>query len=148
MQYVEAPETYDGHQRSLFLAGGIVGCPDWQRQVVEHLRDTELTLLNPRRANFPIDDPSAAEHQITWEHHHLRKATAICFWFPCETLCPIVLYELGAWSMTEKRVFIGVHPDYQRRQDVVLQTGLARPDVTVVLSVPALVAQIRQWDVT
>jgi hypothetical protein len=48
--------------------------------------------------------------------------------------------------MTDKRLFVGTHPDYQRRQDIVLQTGLVRPDIDVVHSVAALAAQIREWE--
>ena len=29
MRYVEAPLRYDGPGPSLFLAGGVSGCPDW-----------------------------------------------------------------------------------------------------------------------
>jgi hypothetical protein len=83
--------------------------------------------------------------QITWEHDYLRMADAILFWFPCETICPIVLYELAAWSMTDKPIFVGVHPDYQRRQDVEIQTGLARPEVEIVYSLEDLVGQVASW---
>lgn len=140
MRYLEAPEKLERSfgYKSVFLAGGITNCPDWQQEIVELLRDTDLILLNPRRANFPIGDPSAAMEQITWEHDHLRKATAVLFWFPCETLCPIVLYELGAWSMTDKPIFVGVHPKYKRRQDVEIQTRLVRPDVEVVYNLEDL----------
>jgi len=62
----------------------------------------------------------------------------ILFWFPCETLCPIVLYELGAWSMTDKQIYVGVHPDYKRKQDVEIQTKLARPSVSIAYSVQEL----------
>jgi len=144
MQYIEAPTQYEPKgQKSLFLAGGITGCPDWQREVVAALADTDWVVLNPRRANFPIHDPNAAIAQITWEHEHLRKADAISFWFPRETLCPIVLYELGAWSMTDKPLFIGMDREYQRRMDVVIQTGLARPDVHIVYSLDDLAQQLR-----
>jgi nucleoside 2-deoxyribosyltransferase-like protein len=146
MKYIEAPASYAPipGERSLFLAGGISGCPDWQRTMVDLLADTALLLLNPRRADFPIHDPGAAEAQITWEYQHLRRAAAILFWFPCETLNPIVLYELGAWSMADKPLFVGVHPRYQRRQDVEIQTRLARPDVPVALSLEDLATAVRQ----
>lgn len=145
MDYVEAIETYHGNKTSLFLAGGITGCPDWQREMREKFNETPLVLFNPRRASFPIDEREAAREQITWEYRHLRKATAIAFWFPCETLNPIVLYELGAWSMTTKKLFVGVHPDYQRKLDVVIQTELARPEVVVVTSIEDLAQQILSW---
>jgi len=143
MRYIESPETSIIDGRSLFLAGGITGCPDWQRTMVELLYDTDWILLNPRRADFPIGDPSAAKAQITWEYAHLRHASAIMFWFPKETLCPIVLYELGAWSMTMKPIFVGVHPEYERRQDVEIQTKLARPDVKIAYSLADIAQQIK-----
>jgi Nucleoside 2-deoxyribosyltransferase like len=145
MRYIEALHTYTGQAPSLFLAGGITGCPDWQQEIVKALKDTSLALFNPRRASFPIADKNAAQAQIEWEHIHLRKATAISFWFPCETLNPIVLYELGAWSMTGKKLFVGVHPDYQRKQDVFIQTALARPDVQVVTGLDQLAQEIMSW---
>jgi hypothetical protein len=146
VHYVEALNEYrTGSPPSVFLAGGISGCPDWQREVVDLLRDEPVTVLNPRRAAFPIGDPTEAPRQIEWEHRHLRLADAILFWFPREALCPIALYELGAWSMTRKPLFPGVHPDYPRRQDVEVQTQLARPDVTVVHALADLAEQVRRW---
>jgi hypothetical protein len=143
--YVEAPNTYDGEGRSVFLAGGITGCPDWQADVVKMLTDTDLVLFNPRRVDFPIHDPGASQKQIQWEHDHLRKADAILFWFPCETMCPIVLYELGAWSMMGKPLFVGVHSDYSRRRDVEIQTSLARPDVSIFYGLEDLAWAAKTW---
>lgn len=144
MQYIECPETLLEIKNGLFLAGGISGCADWQAEMVELLRGTDYTILNPRRKDFPMDDPAAARVQIAWEYEHLRKAEKILFWFSPETLNPVVLYELGAWSMTEKPIFVGVHPDYQRRRDVEIQTALARPDVEIVYSLAALALQIKK----
>jgi hypothetical protein len=145
MHYIEALQTYNGNETSLFLAGGITGCPDWQKDLVFLLQGMPLTLLNPRRALFPMDDPDTAWAQIEWEHIHLSLATAITFWFPRETLCPITLYELGAWSMTKKPLFVGVHPAYQRRQDVFIQTALARPDIQLVSTLVELAQEIASW---
>lgn len=142
MKYIEAPDEFLGEETSLFLAGGISGCPDWQQEVVKELQDESITLLNPRRKRFPIEDPTAAREQIQWEYQHLRKASLISFWFPRETLCPIVLYELGAWSMTAKPILVGVHPAYQRRLDVEIQTRLSRPEVEIVDTIQDLARQI------
>ena len=146
MEYVEALDEYDpGLLPAVFLAGGISGCPDWQREVVGLLRDEPVVLLNPRRAAFPIGDPAAGLKQIEWEYRHLRKADAILFWFPRETLCPIALYELGAWSMTAKPLFVGTDPDYPRRLDVEVQTRLARQDVRVVHNLTDLAERVLCW---
>jgi len=146
MRYIESPGEleYQPKHVSLFLAGGITNCPDWQQEMRKLLCDTDLILLNPRRADFPIGDPSAAQQQITWEYQMLRRADIVLFWFPCETLCPIVLYELGAWSMTLKPICVGVHPEYQRLQDVMIQTSLAKPNVQVVSSLQELATQAKQ----
>lgn len=147
MLYVEAPIEWSGKPQGagVFLAGGISGCPDWQSWMKFRLAGTSLALLNPRRATFDMSDPQGAEKQIKWERDHLRRADAIMFWFPCETLCPIVLYELGAWSMTDKPIFVGCHPEYQRREDVRVQTALVRPGVTVVYSLEELAVQVEKF---
>src|SRR5437868_1246199 len=119
MTYIEALTEFDGPGPSVFLAGGISGTFDWQADVVARLADLPLVLLNPRRRNFPMDDPSAAHAQIEWEFRHLQRATAVLFWFPPETLCPIALYELGSRAATTQPLFVGTHPDYQRKLDVI-----------------------------
>ncbi len=138
--------------KSVFLAGGIgVGAvvPDWQSDLVERLADTDLTLLNPRRNDYPAHDPNALREQIAWEHHHLKSARAVSFWFVRETLCPITLYELGAWanwrdaSGNPKPILVGAHPEYMRRADLFIQLELARPEVEIVGSVEELAGHIR-----
>ena len=139
------PMEFDGHGPSLFLAGGITGCANWQDKVVSGLSDQVVTLLNPRRADFPSGDPTAARAQIAWEHRALRQASAILLWFPSESLCPIALYELGAWSMTSKPLFVGTHRGNARRTDVIIQTSLACPDVVVADDLDELIGQARAW---
>ena len=89
------------------------------------LTKTNYVVLNPRRKNFPIDNPNAAEAQIQWEFEHLRKASIISFWFCKETIQPIALFELGAWSNDKDSVVvIGVEPGYIREQDICIQMEL------------------------
>jgi hypothetical protein len=148
MTYIEAPHEYDGFGPSLFLAGGISGTHDWQAELVSRLADLPLVLLNPRRRHFPMDDPTAAEGQIAWEFRHLRRASAVAFWFPPETLCPIALFELGGRiAEPGQALFVGTHPEYQRRLDVQIQLKLARPEITLASDIPALAEQVRTWAV-
>ncbi|MEK6905685.1 MAG: nucleoside 2-deoxyribosyltransferase domain-containing protein [Nanoarchaeota archaeon] len=144
MKYVEAPTEYQGKERSLFLAGGITGCPDWQADLTDLLRDTDLVLLNPRRTNFPIPYQKSAQEQIEWEYCHLIKADAISFWFPKETVCPITLFELGVYLTRDKPIFIGIHPEYARRRDVEIQTSLANPELELVYDLNSLSDQIKR----
>src|SRR5262249_57482203 len=140
-----APDPVPLDRPTLFLAGGISGCPDWQAEMIRMPQPLPQpwTLLNPRRAHFPIQDPDAAEAQIAWEQGALGAAHAILFWFPKETLCPIGLYELGAWSMTRRPLFVGADENYPRRRDVEIQTRLVRPDVsTRATTLAALAAEV------
>lgn len=151
MRYFEAPDVYTpngglhGVETTVFLAGGITDCLDWQADMVELLWNTDLVLFNPRRANFPIHDPNAAEAQIKWEHDHLRKADRILFWFPHSppSVCPITLFELGFWLGQDKRIAVGVEPGYVRESDVRIQTRLARPFVPIVNNLEDLAEAIR-----
>jgi hypothetical protein len=142
VRYIEAPDEYDGIGRALFLAGGISGTEDWQARVIAELGGADLVLLNPRRRNCRFGDPGVAREQIAWEFRHLRRAWGRLFWFPPETLCPIALFELGAWSRTDEPLFVGAHPAYARRLDVEVQSELARPDVRVASSIEGLAGQV------
>jgi hypothetical protein len=142
MQYIEAPTEYSGDSPALFLAGGISGTGDWQRDLTALLADSDLVVLNPRRRAFPMDDPNAADEQITWEFRHLRRAWAKAFWFPPPTLCPIALFELGACSASPGPLFVGVDPPYARKRDVEIQLRLVRPSVRVVYTLKDLAAEV------
>jgi len=147
MNYVECPNVYDGTGMSVFIAGGISNCSNWQQDMIKLLEHADLTVVNPRRESFDITDPAASEFQIKWEHSHLDKVDAILFWFPPETLCPITLYELGARSMArhKKPIFIGIHPDYKRKFDVEMQTSLVRPEIQIVYTLENLAKQVIDW---
>lgn len=115
--------------RSVFLAGGISNCADWQEDVAIRIAAEvdNCIVYNPRRVDF---DMSAYEDvsrlQINWEWHALRLSTVNLFWFPAETLCPITLLEYGSAMerLREGALMCGTHPDYKRRFDVVEQTRL------------------------
>lgn len=149
MKYYEAiqdPEKplRDFDEISYFMAGGITGCPGWQDDVREFMQEEDVILVNPRRKDFDALDPDAEVAQIAWEAKYLQEVDRIMFWFPKETLCPITLFELGAWSHSEKPILVGVHPDYKRKRDVEIQMKLRRPEVEVVYSVEHLVKQVKQ----
>jgi len=146
MQYVEAPKEYNGSERAIFLAGTITGAVDWQTVLVQLLKDEDIVIFNPRRKSYNSSDTWYEEEQIKWEHKYLKRANAISFWFSRETLSPITLYELGAWSATDKTLFVGIDPGYSRIRDVEIQTGVARPDVKVCYNLADLAKSIKEWN--
>lgn len=146
MKIVTAPEDFIPLQTEIkcFLAGGITNCPDWQTDVINQLKkiDTEipgeldrLVLFNPRRPNFPINDPNAAEEQITWEFKWLQQMDLFTMWFSGgDSDQPICMYELGRNLQRmvyrfptdySHRILISYDSSYKRAQDVKIQTELA-----------------------
>jgi hypothetical protein len=147
MKYYEAPDipVCQPDEVSVFMAGGITGTPDWQQELRAMLEDVEgLVLVNPRRAEFDVEDPTLAVTQIGWEFVSLRAADAILFWFPPQTLCPIVLYELGAWAGSDKPIVVGTHPNYARAFDVEIQVGLVRHGFVIDRSLADLAVSVRK----
>jgi len=148
LKYIEAINEYDNNgksrKESIFLAGGITNCPNWQKELIKLLEDTELVIYNPRRENFPIHDSNASFEQIKWEHKYFRKVDMISFWFSRGSLNPIVLFELGRWShfLLDKVIFVGVDLEYERRRDVEIQLELEKPEIKVVYSIKELSNQI------
>lgn len=156
VKYNCCPSQCFDFENSVFLAGGISNCPDWQNELSKTLRIGSQTskfrnefkiirLINPRRSNFDITNQSLSTEQIIWEYHHLCNSEAVSFWFPKETLCPITLFELGSIAEANKPIFVGVHPEYQRKHDVLVQLGLRRPDVIVVYDLNDLANQILEY---
>ncbi len=144
---IKSPGTLpEGDDTTVFLAGGITDCPDWQDDLTEMLRsrddelDKPVLLLNPRRDDFDVGDATMELQQITWEFDALSRADMIVFWFNNETLCPIVLYELGMWGNSRNTpIVLGIDPKYKRKHDVLIQTALAKGrKMTAVSSVRAL----------
>jgi hypothetical protein len=133
--------------RCLFLAGSITGVEDWQDAIVEtptfrkvdqNGRTNFLTIsdyfhtFNPRRANYDKLISGIEEEQITWEYHHINNMCEnILFWFGKETVAPITLYEYGRALLTHNhsKIWVGMHPEYPRKNDVLIQTRLVNPDL-------------------
>ncbi|MGQ4514871.1 nucleoside 2-deoxyribosyltransferase domain-containing protein [Streptomyces sp. DW26H14] len=137
--YIECPDVYEpaaDDLPSVFLAGGITGVEDWQREAVEGFAGLDVVVLNPRRRHFPIDDPTQTPVQIRWEHRALHCASVSLFWFPPSvasvTTQPIAMLELGAaLDNPARRIVVGADPRFPRVADVEWQARLARPDLMV-----------------
>ena len=152
MKVITSPEIYlpEKEEVAAFLAGGITNCREWQSEVLEHLKEYDrneysldkLVIYNPRRENFPIDDPSASYQQIKWEFDALQKMDIFSMFFaegPSQQ--PICLYELGRNLVMMQnrfpisflnRIIVACSPDYSRSSDVYIQTQLALNGIDIV----------------
>lgn len=141
MKVITAPQDYIPQPNDVlcFLAGGITNCKEWQREVIFTLKRIEglehLVVFNPRRDNFPIDDPNASEEQIVWEFNWLNRADIFSMYFcRSESDQPICMYELGRNlhkmktdypTSYEDRIVVSVEDGYKRECDVKIQMMLA-----------------------
>lgn len=150
MRIITAPYYYEPFAKdtSVFLAGGITNCGNWQQKIIKQLVDNydydydSLVVFNPRRENFPIWDKSAAYEQIEWEFKMLERCDIFSMYFPSgESDQPICMYELGRNILRMQmrfpadwrdRIIISVEDGYKRKQDVLIQTGLATQDTVLI----------------
>jgi len=148
MRVITAVEQYIPKEGDItvFLAGGITNCWEWQDKIIELLMEkgdakqsNELVIFNPRRKNFPIDDPNASYDQICWEFKMLEKADIFSMYFCGDTPSdqPICMYELGRNIVRmqmkypaewQKRIIVSLESKYKRKNDVIIQTELATND--------------------
>lgn len=97
----------------IFLGGSIeMGTAiDWQKDLIERLKDEMITFLNPRRSDWDsswtqeITNPQFKE-QVEWELNGLEIADIIVMVFDPNTKSPISLLELGLHASSEKMVVI------------------------------------------
>ena len=150
MRVITAPEEYkiQDDEVTVFLAGGICGCENWQYDVIQKLKEIDdkerregregldkLVLFNPRRENFPIGDRLESWNQIKWEFNALERCNIFSMYFCSgDSDQPICMYELGRniVRMQQRyatdwygRIIVSVEDGYKRKDDVVTQLSLA-----------------------
>jgi len=136
-EIVRAPSEMDFASRKsikLFLAGGISNCEKWQEKLIVRLlkddkfknEDVKIIVFNPRCDKVPDE-----KNQITWEYKRLKKSNIVSFWFSVGSLNPITLFEYGVQLNSKKKIVVGCHPEYSKKNNVVIQTELARPTLKV-----------------
>ncbi len=138
-QIIQAPNNEKIKYKSVFLAGGITNCNNWQLEVSNYLKVlNNITIINPRNNNFNILDNL---NQIKWEFNQLEKMDIFSMYF-CNSVSnqPICLYELGRNILKMQirfpndwweRIVISIENGYQRELDVVEQLKLCAPKLRV-----------------
>lgn len=137
---------------TVFLGGGITNCRQWQDDVISLLKNTDATILNPRRKNFPINDPNAAQEQIEWEFKYLNECDIFTMYFCGDTdsTQPICLFELGQYvtkfNYNNKicDIVVCVENEYVRKQDVYIQLSLISKNITIVDNIDDYCEQIKK----
>ncbi len=125
------PSMIKDWSKTIFLGGSITGATNWQKDAAKVLVPY-FSVFNPRRPAFDTSDESAERAQISWEYQYLEVTQINLFYFSHETLAPITLLELGATLESSKlqhykKIYIAIHPEYKRKNDVIIQTQLRNP---------------------
>jgi Nucleoside 2-deoxyribosyltransferase like len=130
----------------IFIAGDIVGCPNWQKELASRFdHHKQLYLLNPRTPKFDSNNSDMYSHQIEWEQFYFTASDAVLFWFCWETSGSRALYQLGTAVASGKTIFVGCHPGYTGRNELQKQLSLARPTLTMHSDFTDLVTNVEQW---
>lgn len=134
-QIITAPDISKPEYTSVFLAGGITNCKEWQKEVIKELEDYNISIFNPRQEHFDVTDKNASYKQIRWEFERLEQMDIFSMYFCNDNSDqPICMYELGRNivrmqnrfpSDWDQRIVISVEPGYKRAADVRIQTELA-----------------------
>lgn len=113
VEIVQAPNDTKLKGISIFLAGGISNCPNWQAKISNKLEYNQtlidlskkhsknIIVYNPRCATIPEETP-----QIIWEFDKIKKSDIISFWFSSGSLNPITLFEYGSHFKDQNKTII------------------------------------------
>ncbi len=147
IQVIAAPSVEKPLCPSVFLAGGITKCQDWQNEVIKILQNKDdeddnfmpysgesftymplspynMTIFNPRQEHFDITDSKASYKQILWEFERLECADIFSMYF-CESESdqPICMYELGRNIVRMQNRFPN---DWEQRIIISVEAGYKR----------------------
>lgn len=130
MNLINSPQIIDFDDVSskvLFLAGTIEmgNSRDWQKDVIESIKDYDVVCLNPRRKEAPINDEDLST-QINWELSGLECADVVYLYLAAGSISPISLYELGllqGYITKRKKIVVYCDENYSRKMNVLITTS-------------------------
>ena len=140
-QIITAPNREIPKFITVFLAGGINKCKEWQKEVIKELELEEISIFNPRQENFNINDKSNSFKQIKWEFERLEQMEIFTIYFcNSESVQPICMYELGRNIVRmqnrfpydwQNRIVISIEEGYTREEDIIIQLSLCAPQLSI-----------------
>lgn len=124
MKHIQAPNLNDTNLFSIFLAGAIdMGkAEEWQKRVVDELKNYNVVILNPRRDDWDSSWKQSKEdkrfsEQVNWELDNLEVCDLILLHMGAEAKAPISLLELGLHAKS-KKLIVSCHDKFWRRGNV------------------------------
>jgi hypothetical protein len=149
MIVVRSPNNYNVSDSSpkVFLAG--CANTEWRKNFVNQFYDYRVVFLDPKRDDWNNMGQIEKINQITWEFSNLRECDIIIYHFNAGSVCPITLLEYGMWGLSTGRpIVVYIEDNYEKKQDIIFQTLLARPDVIINKTFEELIEQLKTILVT
>jgi len=139
MKVITAPEYYvpTREEITIFLAGGITDCENWQKEVIDYLKSLpeentdKLVIFNPRRDKWPkSSDTEEIRRQINWEADYIRHADIFSMYFTNTEKSDLqfCFYVLGRYAGVYSRGkdIISYQEGFKRALDVEFQMSINR----------------------
>ncbi len=103
------PNPIPAEGNIIFLAGSIEQdlAENWQENLIKHIDDSDVVILNPRSKDpninwrDEVEDPLFLE-QVEWVLKGQERADLLVMYFDPKTQSPISLLELGLFAQTKK----------------------------------------------
>jgi len=139
VKHIRYPDTHEPGEPSLFLGGTLDALNPWQPYVVDCLKDTNITIVDPQAPGKFL-----YEHYrfSVWVQSHLQEATGALFWFYGSLPAVKATYQLGMVSATRKPLFVGIHGNYPWRTEISNQLHLTRPGIRTAYFLDELMATV------
>lgn len=125
MREFKAPEKYSKKDFTIFLGGTIdMGKSiNWQRNISEHLKDFDITILNPRRDDFDESQKQSISNdyfkeQVNWELDGLDISDLIIINLLEDSFSPISMIEIGLYIKENKNMFICCPEKFWRKGNI------------------------------
>jgi hypothetical protein len=116
--------TLDLYKKSIFLAGTIEmgDSIDWQKDIVEFLKDDDGIILNPRRDNWDSSWEQKKENiefreQVEWELYGIKNSSIVIFNFLPNSKSPITMLELGL-CLNEQKALVCCPEGFWRKGNI------------------------------
>ena len=133
----ELPNANTSPCHSIFLAGDM---SDWQTYVIDELFGTDLTIFDPS-----VFKDSNIEGQINWARKRIEYSNIILFWFAQNSVNPTTFFEYCDVLMKgTKKVFVGCHPLYAFKNEVIIHTKFAKHKLFVYNRLDEMIISIKK----
>jgi Nucleoside 2-deoxyribosyltransferase like len=148
--------------KGIFL-GGHIGNDDWQKTLIEKLKNHELNqsiqIFNPRKSEWKVaaertlsqnpETVAIVNKQFSWELEYLEKSSCAVYNFVWEHT-PMIgpFLQLGSFSSSQKPLFVCIHPRNKDKKTIYEFIKTTSSNAYVTSNIEKLGNSIVNWIIT